>query len=70
MARLYAITSSALEIAAQFEVATPGDINVPSELVEGLSGPIVVEREGTRLLRMASWGFPRHTWGRFRLGAK
>lgn len=61
MTRLYAVMSSAAEIAAHFEVAMPSDIDVPSELVEGLSRPIVVEREGTRLLKTASWGFPRQT---------
>ena len=78
MARLYAISASASEIADQFEVATPDDVNVPSEIVEGMTGPVVVEREGTRLLKAASWGFPRQTsemrWrgepvGRIGLGA-
>lgn len=54
MARLYAVTSSATDIAAQFEVATPSDVRKPPEVVEGMSGPIVVEREGTRLL--IEWG--------------
>ena len=61
MARLYAITCSAAEIAAQFEVATSSEVGVPPELVEGMMGPIVVERDGTRLLKAASWGFPRQT---------
>ena len=54
MARLFAITSWAAEIAAQFEIAFPGDVDVPAELVEGIIGPIVVEREGTRRLKTAS----------------
>lgn len=61
MARLYAVISSAAEIAARLEFATQSDVDLPSELVEGMTGPIVVERDGTRLLRMASWGFPRYT---------
>lgn len=61
MPRLYAITSAIDDIATQFEVPAPGHLKVPAELVEGVVGPIVVEREGTRLLKTASWGFPRQT---------
>jgi len=61
MARLYAISISADEIADRFEVAESDDTSMPPELVEGMSGPIIVEREGVRLLKTASWGFPRHT---------
>lgn len=61
MARLYAITASADAVAAQFEVATPSECPIPSELVEGMRGPIVIERDGARLLKTASWGFPRQT---------
>lgn len=61
MARLYAISISADAIADQFEVADPDGTSTPPELVEGMSGPIIVEREGVRLLKTASWGFPRHS---------
>lgn len=61
MARLYAISISTDAIADQFEVAEPDGTNMPPELVEGMSGPIIVEREGVRLLKTASWGFPRHS---------
>lgn len=44
-----------------FEVPEPERLDVPAELVEGASGPVVVEREGARFLKMASWGFPRQT---------
>jgi putative SOS response-associated peptidase YedK len=61
MARLYAVAASVDEVAAQFEVATPSVDAIPSELVEGMRGPIIVERDGTRLVKSASWGFPRQT---------
>lgn len=61
MARLYAVSISAEAIAKEFEVSTIDGIAMPAELVEGMSGPIVVERDGVRLLKTASWGFPRQT---------
>ena len=51
MTRLYAVTSSAETIAAQFEVAEPADVDIPREIVECVTAPIIVEREGCRLLR-------------------
>lgn len=61
MVRLYAIMNSADEVAARFEVPAPDNVSIPRELVEGVSGPIVIERDGTRFLKSASWGFPRQT---------
>jgi putative SOS response-associated peptidase YedK len=61
MPRLYAITSSVEEIAACFEVPAPDDVRIPRELVEGMTGPVIIERDGTRFLKPASWGFPRQT---------
>lgn len=59
MTRLHAITHSVAEIAEQFEVGAVDSLAVPAEIVEGGTAPIVVERDGCRLLKTASWGFPR-----------
>lgn len=59
MTRLYAVTHSMAEIAEQFEVGAVDGLAVHSEIVEGATAPIVVERDGCRLLKAASWGFPR-----------
>lgn len=61
MARLYAVTSSVEDIAARFEVPISEPMDIRPELVEGLTGPIVIEREGRRSIKSASWGFPRQT---------
>lgn len=61
MARLYALKASTDQISAQFEIEAPATVQIATELVEGLTGPIIVEREGCRLLKEASWGFPRQT---------
>lgn len=58
MARLYAIKSSIEEIGAQFEVPAPGRFDVPAELVEGVVGPIVIEREGCRKGSKRDMGSP------------
>lgn len=61
MARLYALRTSAATIAEHFGVDVPAGLMVPSELVEGLQGPVVFEAGGQRRLRMMTWGFPRQT---------
>lgn len=61
MSRLFTAQASSLDIAATFGVDGEPIIPVPSELVEGDTGLIVVESQGRRLLKSARWGFPRHT---------
>jgi putative SOS response-associated peptidase YedK len=48
-------------IAEQFGVEDAPIISMPSEMAEGMDGPIVIENSGRRLLKMARWGFPRRT---------
>jgi putative SOS response-associated peptidase YedK len=61
MSRLYAVTSSAREVAAHFNAEAPEDLKVPTETVEALPGLVVFERGGRRHLRLMDWGFPRLT---------
>jgi putative SOS response-associated peptidase YedK len=61
MSRLHTVRASAAEIAAAFDAEAPADLVVPSETVEGLPGLVVYERNGRRLLRSMTWGFPRLT---------
>lgn len=61
MSRLFTAHVSSQDIAAVFGVESAPIIPVPSEMVEGDVGPIVIENAGRRLLKMARWGFPRHT---------
>ncbi|MGR9268135.1 hypothetical protein ACU8OQ_12285 [Rhizobium leguminosarum] len=59
MSRLYAITRTTDEIVAHF--AIPQARSMPEETVEGAPGLIVIEKDGLRLLKSLTWGFPRHT---------
>lgn len=61
MARLYTLKSSAADVAAYFGVADPAALQVPSETVEGTPGLVILEKDGRRLLKPMSWGFPRLT---------
>ena len=51
------------EIAARFGAIYPQDLAVPSQTVEGLMGLAIFEADGTRMLRMMRWGFPRRARG-------
>lgn len=59
MSRLHAITATASEIAARFEIAGPVDLAIPDETVEGLPGLVVMRKDGVRLLKSMTWPFPR-----------
>ncbi|WP_066807107.1 SOS response-associated peptidase family protein [Sphingomonas asaccharolytica] len=61
MARLFVAQVGSQEIADQFGVEDAPIISMPSEMTEGLEGPIVIENGGRRLLKVAHWGFPRRT---------
>jgi putative SOS response-associated peptidase YedK len=61
MSRLYTLQARNADIAAQFDVADPGNLSPPSETIEGNSGLVVLENKGQRLLKSMSWGFPRLT---------
>lgn len=63
MSRLYALTTRIAELCESFEIPSQPDIDFPHELVEGVKGPIVIVRDGTRLLKTASWAFPRLNLG-------
>lgn len=61
MARLFVAQVGSQQIAEQFGVEDAPIISMPSAMAEGLDGPIVIENEGRRLLKLAQWGFPRRT---------
>ena len=61
MSRLHSIQASIAEVARHFGVVPVPALEVPEETVEGLPGLIVMEKDGRRLLKAMSWGFPRHT---------
>ncbi len=59
MSRLHTVRSTIAEIAAEFGAEAPSDLTVPAETIEGRAGLVVFENNGRRLLRSATWGFPR-----------
>ncbi|WP_066827620.1 SOS response-associated peptidase family protein [Sphingomonas mali] len=59
MARLFVTQVGSQQIAEQFGVEDAPIITMPREMTEGLEGPIVVESNGRRLLKIARWGFSR-----------
>jgi putative SOS response-associated peptidase YedK len=61
VARLFVAQVGSQQIAEQFGVEDAPIISMPTEMTEGLEGPIVIENGGRRLLKVAQWGFPRRT---------
>lgn len=61
MSRLYAVDASVAAIAADFAAEAKDGLTVPSATIEGGTGLVVMEKEGRRLLKSMSWGFPRMT---------
>lgn len=61
MSRLYVVARTPEEIGRVFNVDVVPDIAVPSETIEGGPGLIVIEKDGLRMLKSVSWGFPRQT---------
>lgn len=49
------------EVAAHFGVEPAPEIEKPSETTEGLPGLVVWEKNGRRIMRALTWGFPRLT---------
>lgn len=61
MSRLHAVMASVEEMARHFE-AEPSDALVPPyEVIEGNPNLVVIESRGRKLLKRATWGFPRLT---------
>jgi len=61
MSRLYTAAAGAAEIARHFDADGAAAIMVPTEVIEGNPGLIVLELNGRRVLKNLGWGFPRHT---------
>jgi putative SOS response-associated peptidase YedK len=59
MSNLYALRSSATEIAAHFGVNDPPALALPAEIKPGESGIVVREGAGGRVMQSLRWGFPR-----------
>ena len=61
MSRLHSIQATIAEIAQHFGVVPTPALDVTEETVEGRAGLVVLEKDGRRLLKAMTWGFPRHT---------
>lgn len=61
MSRLYALMADAPEVAAHFNADARDLTDVRRLISEGLRGIVVTEKDGRRVLRELTWGFPRHT---------
>ena len=61
MSRIHAVMASVEEIARHFDAEPSDALAPPYEVVEGNPNQIVIENQGRRLLRAATWGFPRLT---------
>lgn len=61
MTRLYTVAKPLEDVAARFDVDVVADVVIPSETVEGTRGLVVIEKDGLRLLKSLTWGFPRQT---------
>jgi putative SOS response-associated peptidase YedK len=61
VSRLHTVRSSAADIAAAFGAEAVDGLVVPEQTLEGWPGLVVVERDGRRILREMTWGFPRMT---------
>lgn len=61
MSRLFAVARTVEEVVTHFRIDVVPSFEVPSETVEGAPGLIVVEKDGLRLLKSLTWGFPRQT---------
>lgn len=61
MSRLHTNMSSVADIAALFAIDQPTQLEIPSETIEGNPGLVMLEKDGRRLLKVMTWGFPRFT---------
>lgn len=59
MSRLHALTTDATALTSHFGVRPDFQVDVPSETIEGYPGLMVIEKDKRRLLKSATWGFPR-----------
>ena len=61
MSRLYTVVAGAVEVRDHFGADMPASTTVPTEVIEGNPGLVVLETGGRRRLRTMGWGFPRLT---------
>ncbi|NIJ09399.1 putative SOS response-associated peptidase YedK [Sphingomonas vulcanisoli] len=64
MSRLHSIQAPIAQIADHFGIPLTRALEaleVPGEITEGLTGLVVIEKNGQRLLKALDWGFPRQT---------
>src|SRR5277367_2603455 len=59
MSNLYALRSSAAEIADHFGVSDPPALALPAGIKPGEPGIVVREGAGGRVMQSLRWGFPR-----------
>lgn len=61
MSRLHAVMASLEQIARHFDAEPSDALTPPYEVIEGNPNLVVIESRGRRLLKRATWGFPRLT---------
>ncbi|MEJ5979640.1 SOS response-associated peptidase family protein [Novosphingobium sp. PS1R-30] len=61
MTRLYALLAQVQDVATHFDAECGISDYQPTDIVEGLQGPVVTQRGGDRQLEAMRWGFPRIT---------
>jgi putative SOS response-associated peptidase YedK len=61
MSRLHVFAANLADVARRFGVAEVPSFDLPPGTSEGLCGTVVIERGKCRLLKRATWGFPRIT---------
>jgi putative SOS response-associated peptidase YedK len=59
VSRLFTVMASIQDVAVQFQADRLSTLTVPAQTIEGDPGLVVIEREGRRVLRSMTWGFPR-----------
>lgn len=61
MSRLFSLAAPSQQVATVFGADPALPVSIPSETIEGDAGVVVIDRDGRRLLKTMTWGFPRHT---------
>ena len=61
MSRLFRLAAPSQQVATVFGADPALPVSIPGETIEGDPGVVVIDRDGRRLLKTMTWGFPRHT---------
>jgi len=61
VSRLHAVMATVEQVAEHFGAAVAPNVMVHAEVTEGIPALVVFEKNGRRILRNMTWGFPRLT---------